>query len=453
MENYKDGIVQARINQNTPNSIQKFKNYLKRHFAFQVSGHSMTTVLNDGDVAQAKKVWRLTKYNKGDIIIFELDGVEIVHEIIGFENENGEIKYRTKGVNNLEPDIQLVSRKDILGKVDTSTKNQEWLNELVSQGKLTVIEAYAFNEHQRKINSELKKIISSYVSYTQSEIIEEINELFSNSNDIMRFYTSVCGSPRTELSGFRNLLIAIFEIGSVSGLSNRKLTIIKNELIGCICSQMLKNGLTLKGLKQIQLPSNLYDLCKNIWDYYDYNIRESYFIQKLKNNERVYQGEWLGSVEEQRKIQWRLSDGRDFYTGQKFIDLYIKYNPDGLTQSQLAILTEEELEARAMQYTKRHHYRTDLPHLDRTMDSRISASVLIWKFFEEEIHKDINSDPSLITQKEQQYAKRFENTLNSLLKGKAPGYWCLQYRKAFNNQYDFGKTSIGIKYLFYSHLL
>jgi len=43
----------------------------------------------------------------------------------------------------------------------------------------------------------------------------------------MDFYRSVCGNPRTELAGFRNILMAINEINSITGVSKRKLEIVK----------------------------------------------------------------------------------------------------------------------------------------------------------------------------------------------------------------------------------
>lgn len=453
--NSKENFIKDWIKNSIRNEATKIRQSLiSKYHLIEIDGSSMDNLLQHKDIVIGKEKTPFSKFKKDDIIEFiNEDGIRVIHMIVNKYSKNGKTYYITKGLNNMFPDSNPITRENIISKVNLNKQDLSKVIKLAKQGRLTISTAYALNEHQRLLKTEFEIIISSYRNSKQSEIIKKTSDRFSNTLDIMDFYRSVCGNPRTELAGFRNILMAINEINSITGVSKRKLEIVKNELIGSICVQMLKNGLTLKGLGKLHLPSNLYGLCKNIWDYYDYNIRESFFIQKQMNGENVYQEEWLDSVNEQRKIQWKLSDGKDFYTGQKFIDLYKKYNPDGLSQSQLDSLTIEELETKAIKYTRRHHYRTDLPHNIRTLDSRVSATVLIWKFFEEQIHNDINSDPTLKNQKEQQYAKRFENTIKSLLKGEAPSYWFPQYRKNFNSQYDLGKSSIGIKYLFYLHLL
>lgn len=142
IENSQEQIITEILDQETTNILQKIKNYLKRHFAVGVIGYSMSGVFEHGDILGAKKVTRFTRYNIGDIIVFEIGSVKVIHKIVGTEVVNGELQYRTQGVNNEQMDPWTVSRADILGKVDISKTDLNKLIEQISQGKISLIEAF-----------------------------------------------------------------------------------------------------------------------------------------------------------------------------------------------------------------------------------------------------------------------------------------------------------------------
>lgn len=79
-----------------------------------VGSGSMTGTLNMGDVTLFKKYNNET-IKKGDIIIFEKEGLQIIHRVVNITSINGEIRYYTKGDANKDIDEGYINKKNILG--------------------------------------------------------------------------------------------------------------------------------------------------------------------------------------------------------------------------------------------------------------------------------------------------------------------------------------------------
>ncbi len=102
----------------------------------------MSGIYEDGDVVGVKKVTRFTRYQKGDIIVFiNKDGERVIHMIVGTKRVNGKTQYETWGVNNPDVNTDLVSKKDILGKVILSNKELKKILTQVEQGKVLIVDA------------------------------------------------------------------------------------------------------------------------------------------------------------------------------------------------------------------------------------------------------------------------------------------------------------------------
>ena len=74
----------------------------------------------------------------GDVISFKDDGFINTHRIVEILNENGKIKYRTKGDNNKRNDRNLVSYVDIEGKYIFKIKGLGTFTEII-KNKVTLI--------------------------------------------------------------------------------------------------------------------------------------------------------------------------------------------------------------------------------------------------------------------------------------------------------------------------
>lgn len=81
---------------------------------FIVLSGSMETEIYSGDVAVVKEV-DLKEINKNDIIAFKEDDIVITHRVIDIINENGTIKYKTKGDNNNVEDNGYVLAEQVEG--------------------------------------------------------------------------------------------------------------------------------------------------------------------------------------------------------------------------------------------------------------------------------------------------------------------------------------------------
>jgi signal peptidase len=80
-----------------------------KHFLITIESNSMEPTFYRGDVVIVKKE---NNYQQGDIIAFLVDSEIYVHRIVAAGEQ-----YRTKGDRNVAPDLFLVERQNILGKV------------------------------------------------------------------------------------------------------------------------------------------------------------------------------------------------------------------------------------------------------------------------------------------------------------------------------------------------
>ena len=128
------------------------------------------------------------KYEIGDIIVFaNSDGVNIVHEIVGYKDSNGQRTYTTKGVNNQEIDGSPVLDSQIIGLVVEISKSElVALQEMADNGKIPYIKALAsynyadleearsiFNKEFTKLHEEIEKLHKSYVETLLNNDLKE----------------------------------------------------------------------------------------------------------------------------------------------------------------------------------------------------------------------------------------------------------------------------------------
>ncbi len=112
----------------------------------KVVGFSMTGKLDNGAKVAYAPNENGEPYKIGDIIVFEKDGVYIIYEIVGIDqdSETGEIKYTTKGVNNVNIDFNSVFSYQIRGKViDMSKSELLAFTYMAEQGRIPCIKARA----------------------------------------------------------------------------------------------------------------------------------------------------------------------------------------------------------------------------------------------------------------------------------------------------------------------
>lgn len=86
-----------------------------------VGSRSMTGVLNKGDVVLFEK-YKNQDISVGDILVFEKNGVRIVHRVIQIQDYNGMVRYFTKGDSNSSIDEGFVTKDSIFGLVKFKLK-------------------------------------------------------------------------------------------------------------------------------------------------------------------------------------------------------------------------------------------------------------------------------------------------------------------------------------------
>ena len=82
-----------------------------------VGSGSMTGTLNKGDIIFYEKYGKNDEIEDGQIIVFNKDGMKIIHRIIEQKLMGTEIRYYTKGDANQDKDDGYRERKDIIGQV------------------------------------------------------------------------------------------------------------------------------------------------------------------------------------------------------------------------------------------------------------------------------------------------------------------------------------------------
>ena len=81
----------------------------------------MTGALNKGDVVLFEK-YKNQDISVGDILVFEKNGVKIVHRVIQIQDYNGMVRYFTKGDYNSSIDEGFVTKDSIFGLVKFKLK-------------------------------------------------------------------------------------------------------------------------------------------------------------------------------------------------------------------------------------------------------------------------------------------------------------------------------------------
>ena len=85
--------------------------------AYVIATPSMTGELNQGDVALYRNLDD-NPVNEGEVIVFEKDGVVVVHRVVDIQTINGITRYYTKGDANEDMDAGFIHRADIIGHVN-----------------------------------------------------------------------------------------------------------------------------------------------------------------------------------------------------------------------------------------------------------------------------------------------------------------------------------------------
>ncbi len=123
-------IIKSFVN---PNKIPDFFGYK----SFIIVSGSMEKTIMRGDAIIVKEVPQ-DEIKIEDIISFDEDGVIVTHRIIDIINENGIVKYRTKGDNNNSPDKQMITYDKIEGKYQFKIKQFGIVTEIL-KSKITLM--------------------------------------------------------------------------------------------------------------------------------------------------------------------------------------------------------------------------------------------------------------------------------------------------------------------------
>lgn len=82
-----------------------------------IGSGSMTGTIDKGDIVVYESYKNKEKINQNTIIIFEKEGVQIVHRIVEIINSNNEVRYYTKGDSNQKQDDGYITSNNIKGIV------------------------------------------------------------------------------------------------------------------------------------------------------------------------------------------------------------------------------------------------------------------------------------------------------------------------------------------------
>lgn len=80
-----------------------------------VASGSMEPYFSVGDAIIYEKIDNARILDKGDVIVFNHDGIVVIHRIYEIEHKNGKSYYITKGDNNNEVDNYVIEEKNIIG--------------------------------------------------------------------------------------------------------------------------------------------------------------------------------------------------------------------------------------------------------------------------------------------------------------------------------------------------
>ena len=109
-----------------------------------ILSNSMHPVYNRGDAIIYEKLsdTDLKKIEKNSIILYRIDNQSVAHRVVNVIQENGSVKYQTKGDNNNAPDMDLVDPSQIQGVYVFHIKYigypSVWLNDLFNHQEAKV---------------------------------------------------------------------------------------------------------------------------------------------------------------------------------------------------------------------------------------------------------------------------------------------------------------------------
>lgn len=150
-------------------------------------------------------------------------------------------------------------------------------------------------------------------------------------------------------------------------------------------------------------------------------------------------------VKLQRKIIFEFQGGRDMETGEKFIDIYRRVNPDRLAISVLNSMSDKEVEEKCLIYIHRHHFKTWSQPFNK-IDCRISVLVGLFR----EIHLDITHKIRLGSNYlNRQYEEKFREAINAILQRNAPVHWDQRYRSDFESDIAHGLIDPSVVFYLY----
>ncbi len=108
------------------------------YFTLSIGSGSMSPQINKGDIVIVEKIKEdeIATLKEGDVLVFEQEGVVVVHRIEEISEKNDSYLFSTKGDNNNDVDNWVVTEDRIIGKVLYKIAYMGfptiWLNEFIS---------------------------------------------------------------------------------------------------------------------------------------------------------------------------------------------------------------------------------------------------------------------------------------------------------------------------------
>ena len=79
-----------------------------------IGSGSMSGTINKGD-AIIYESYKKQSLKEGDIIVFKKDNIQVIHRIVDIKKINNQVRYYTKGDNNVSMDEEYRTNSDIVG--------------------------------------------------------------------------------------------------------------------------------------------------------------------------------------------------------------------------------------------------------------------------------------------------------------------------------------------------
>jgi signal peptidase I len=162
----------------------------------KVRGWSMFGKIHPGSKVAYELKQEGEEYEIGDIIAYYLDGVYVIHEVVGaYCDRTRELHYITKGVNNPKVDAKHVSDHQVIGKVvDFSKQELTVLIEMAERGRIPSIEGLGMtklNELKIELNQILDviyrrdpRITPKFIQHQKSKVSDIFQKLENDPQNI-----------------------------------------------------------------------------------------------------------------------------------------------------------------------------------------------------------------------------------------------------------------------------